>query len=215
MLKAAIELSAKAGDWEKFCELSLEANDWEKAIMAAPNVSVSYWKELTRKYADYCNSKNNSSKKFASLLSNQLEPAVSILMNSYENEDAKIIWLTRGNKAPVPKENSYLLYENPETFNLNAETLENIDKKLSNLSVDDHLYKIVHSISKDHLQKGFPILAAGSFLSIKDFYNTLKILIRSAEYEIAYMLMKILNNNIYEEEIIIGLCLKELRKKNM
>lgn len=183
--------------------------------MAAPNVSISYWKELTRRYAEHSAGKNLPSKKFASLLSNQLEPAIKIFMEAGEYEDAKLIWLTRGNKSQLPKESAYLDYENPELFNPNSESLTNIDEKLSNITSDDVLFKIVSSIAKDHFLKGFPILAAGSFLSIKDTYNSFKVLIRAAEYEIAYMLMKIINEKIYEEEIITGLCLKELKKRNM
>lgn len=183
--------------------------------MAAPNVSISYWKKLTKRYADYCNNKNLPSKKFASLLSNQLVPAIKIFMDSGDFEDAKLIWLTRGNQPALPKENAYLDYENPQIFNLNTETINDINNKLRNLTRDDDLSKIVYSIAKDHLQKGFPILAAGTFLSINDTFNTFKILIRAAEYEISYMLMNILNERIYEQEIITVICMKELKKKNM
>lgn len=218
LLKEAIDISAKVGDWEKFCELCIEANEWEKAIMAAPNISLTYWKELTKKYSEVCQGKTTQEKKFISLLSNELQPALKVYMESGDYEDAKLIWVTRGNNSQKKENFHDEISKNVQftnaTFSMNDDITKNLENKLKNLNKDDDLYKISCIIAKEHLQKGFPILAAATFLSIKDIFNTFKMLIRANEIEIAYMVMKILDYRIYEEEIMMGLMLKELKKGN-
>jgi hypothetical protein len=209
VLKEAISLYGKIGDWEKYCELSIEAGEWEKAIMAAPHVSIKYWKELTNKYAIYSAEKNEKEKISSSLLSNQLQPALKNFTEAGDYEDGKIIWVTRGN---LPNEsNNY----SGNQFSMNKQTIELIDSKLKYLNKNDELYKISYKISKDNMQKGFSVLSAASFLSIMDIFAAMKTLIRCNELEIAYMFMKITGEKSFEEDIILGLTIKELKKDNM
>jgi hypothetical protein len=213
-LSEAVDLCAKCGDWEKYCELSIELGNWENAIMAAPHVSISYWKELTKKYAEFClNNKSDKDKLFSSLLSNKLQPAFKNLFQSGDYNDAKLIWLTRGNQ-PEKNECGNSISFSDGSFILSEEVIKSIDNKLDNMAIDDDLYKISSIVAKDCLSSGFPLLAACSFLSIKDTFNTFKTLVRSAEFEIAFMLMKILNDKTYEEDILLGLCLKEVKMGN-
>jgi len=211
IIKEAIDLSAKAGDWEKFCELCTEANQWEKAIMAAPNVSLSYWKELSKKYAEYTTNKNLKEKIFASLLCNELQPAIKNSIESGDYEDVKIIWLTRSNKSDKYKDEDYKSVINFPKIPEFSET----HNRLSNLPNDDPLTITTHLIAKRYLMKGFPILAASSFLSVNDIFNTIKSLVRTKEYEIAYLTMNILNDKTFENEIITGIALESYKKGGM
>jgi hypothetical protein len=203
-LNEAIDLATKTGDWEKFCELCIEANEWEKAIMAAPHVSIAYWQELLQKYSKHTIEKNTNEKLFSALLTNQSQPIVNMLMENGEYEHAKLVWLTR-----------YGLTTRPEGVNtsypLTKDIVADIENKLENLTSNDELYKITYAISKDKLTKGLTIQAACAYLSIKDYFNTFKCLIRSNELEIAYMLMKSLKYDLYEDDIMIGLAMKSLR----
>ena len=63
--------------------------------MAAPHVSTQYWLELTKKYANFCLKKQTKELKFASLLTNEIQPAMNELISSGDFEDAKLIWFTR------------------------------------------------------------------------------------------------------------------------
>lgn len=204
ILKEAITISSKIGDWEKFCELSVEANEWERAIMAAPNVSIKYWQDLTKKYADFCNKNENENKVFSALLSGEVQPALNHFIESKDYEDAKLIWVTRTNKTKVAAADSF---EN--NFNFDKESA---DAKIKYLSKEDELFSITHLIAKDYMTKGSPILAAGSYLSIGNIFYTLKTLVRVNELEIAYMMMNLTSNKTFEREIITGLSLKELKK---
>lgn len=174
--------------------------------MAAPNVSLSYWKELTEKYAEYCNNKNNNQKIFSSLLSNQLQPAMKNFMEAGDYEDSKIIWLTRSQMSNKPDNRSN------DLFLFTPENFRSIDSKLENLSEDEGIFTVTNIMSKQNLIKGNPILSAASFMSIKDFYNTLRVLIRTGLFEIAYMTMKVLNYYIFENDIMTALLMREIRK---
>jgi hypothetical protein len=174
--------------------------------MAAPNVSLALWRELTQKYAEYCTNKNNNQKKFSSLLSNQLQPAMKNFMETGDYEDSKIIWLTRGHSSnkPDPRSN--------ESFFLTPEILRSIDSKLENLSESEGIFSVTSIMAKENLIKGNPILAAASFMSIKDIHNTLRILVRTGLFEIAYMTMKVFNYYIFENDIMTALLMREIRQ---
>jgi hypothetical protein len=101
LLKEACDNYAKLGEWEKFCELNVEMNNWEKALIAAPHVSIEYWKELTLKYSEHCNKNNKHEKNFASILSNNSSLAYKNLIESGLYEDAKLFWLTRECKTCI------------------------------------------------------------------------------------------------------------------
>jgi hypothetical protein len=192
-------LCSLVGDWEKYCELSVDNGEWENAIMAAPNVSLSYWRELVKKYKDYCVEKSNKNKLIASLITGEIQPALKILSEAEEYEDAKMIWLTRrGGSVKIVEGIS------PNT-DIN---ITEIEKSLSDTILND----VINSIAKNAINKGLCIKAVCSYLSVKDFYRAFKTLIRFNELEIAFLLMKSLNYKVYEEDIVIGLALNELKK---
>jgi hypothetical protein len=172
--------------------------------MAGPHVSITYWQEVVNRYSKYTIEKNTNEKVFSALLTNQNQPILNMLMENGDYEDAKLVWLTR-----------YRLAKRPEGINtsypLTKEIIVDIEKKMENLSTNDELYMIVHVISKEKLSQGLTIQAACSYLAIKDYFNTFKTLIRSDELEIAYLLMKIINYNLYEVDIMIGLATKALK----
>jgi hypothetical protein len=172
--------------------------------MAAPHVSIVYWQDITKKYSDYTLQKNTSDKIFSALLTNQSQPIFNLLMDNGEYEHAKLVWLTR-----------YGLAKRSEGVNtsypLTKEIITDIETKMENLNPNDELYKLTFAIAKEKLQQGQVIQAASAYLSIKDYFNTFKILVRTNELEIAYMLMKIIKYDFYENDILMGLALKSLR----
>lgn len=214
MIHESIDLCAKIGDWEKFCELNIEINQWDKAIMAAPHCGVEYWKKLITRYSEYTMKNNSLEKKFSSLLSGNMQPALDIFMESNDYEDAKLIWLTRGEGE---KSKNKLEDKNTanDVFTDNSGYYNSLENRLRYLSKEDSLNHITYQISRKYLISGDPLMAAANFLSVKDTFNTMKTLIRANELEIGYMLMKIINDTVYEEDIYFGLCLKEYKKGNL
>jgi hypothetical protein len=98
LLREALHYSLLLGHWEKYCEICIELDEWEKAIMAAPHVSLAYWKDLTVRYSQLESYKSKEAKKFSALLSNEEHPSINLCLENNENEYAKVLWLTRKNK---------------------------------------------------------------------------------------------------------------------
>lgn len=140
-----------------------------------------------------------------------MQPALDYYIESDDYEDAKLIWLTRGENKSKDSNNTEG-NDNNNNFNVNLGSIEN---RLKYLSSEDSLNSITYYISKKYLIKGDPIMAAANFLSVKDTFNAIKTLIRANELEIAYLLVNIINDKNFEEDIYFGLCMKEFRKGNM
>lgn len=214
LIHESIDLCAKIGDWEKFCELNIEINQWEKAIMASPHCGIEYWKKILNRYSEYNNKHHSAEKIFSSLLSGEMQPALDIFMDSNDYEDAKLIWLTRGEGQK--SKNKLDDYSNDQNGNSNNFGYYNsLENRLRYLSKEDSLNTITYNISRKYLISGDPLMAASNFLSVRDTFNTLKTLIRSNELEIAYMFMKVINESYYEEDVYFGLCLVEYKKGNL
>ncbi len=203
ILQEAIDLSSKTGEWGKYCELCIEAGQWEKAIIAAPNVSLDYWRNCTKRWAEYCDAKNTNDKLISSLVSNEKNIAIKYFMELEEYEEVKLIWITR---------NQNTVSDNKSGVSEKMLQLKISDKELMHLSEDDILFRTTFAIAQSQIYKGQPLLAASYFLSIRDISNCFKTLIRTNEIEIAYPLMKIFNFYLYEYEILSALMLREFQR---
>ncbi len=106
--------------------------------MAAPNVSLNYWRETTKRYSEYTLKNNSPEKKFASLLANEVQPALTNFMESGDFEDAKLIWVIRENriKEEVNDNSNKYLIPSTNCFSMNEEVTNMIEKKLKSLSKD-------------------------------------------------------------------------------
>lgn len=202
ILKEAIEIAAKIGDWEKFCELSIYNNEWEKAIMAAPYVSVKYWQDLILRYSEKKENKSKKIDNFISFLSNKSEPLVTEFTNEGNYDDAKLIYITRDNQEKILSSES-----NIKNYNRN-----NVEKRIQNLPEEDNLFKIIDLISKDYIINGLPILASCNYISVNNIKKGIQTLFRTNELEISYLIMDITNEKLFEKEILFGLVLKEIRR---
>lgn len=177
-------------------------------MIAAPHVSLDYWKSLLERYSEYTNKNHLKDKKLSALLTDSMQPALDYYIESNDYEDAKLIWLTRG-------QNKKKELDTKSTNNNNNISLSSVENRLKYLSSEDSLNSITYHISKKYLIKGDPIMASANFLSVKDTFNAIKTLIRSNELEIAYLLVNIINDKNFEEDIYFGLCMKEYKKGNM
>jgi len=184
--------------------------------MAAPHCGMDYWKKVLQRYCEYTNKNNNTTeKKFSALLSGNMQPALDIFMESNDYEDAKVIWLTRGEGIKTKNSLSNNSYDEAKKTNEDYGYYNSLENRLKYLSQEDNLNSITYFISRKYLISGDPLMAASNFLSVKDTFNTMKTLIRANELEIAYMFMKIINDNHYQEDIYFNLCLKEYKKGNL
>ena len=188
-IKELIIECAKFGLWKDYCELNILIENWEDAIISAPNVSLNYWKFLTREYTKFCEKKNNENLLFSSLISNDSEISINELIKRKEFEEAKLVWASRLNKKN----------EEIELKNENDDSNEDLNKILFN---DEIINNIFYKDCINNLFLGNPILCCNNFLILNDTNNAIKCLIQTNQIEIAYLLMKITNNFLYNNEII-------------
>jgi len=124
------------------------------------------------------------------------------------------MWLKSISKTADKEESPFFLEGGAQLFNS-----EEIERKITGLKFDDEtneIVKITRLIASQYLVNGFPILAAGSYISIKDFYTTVKVLVQANEMEIAYLIVKSLKiKSPFDKEIILNLCLRELKNKKL
>lgn len=182
--------------------------------MAAPHVGLDYWKKITEKYAEYNKKMNFQENKFSALLCGNVQPALDLFIDANDFEDAKVIWLTRG-EGNLNKKSKVSNESNSSSADDTLDYYNSLENRLRYLSSEDNLNTITYFISKKYILSGDPFLAAANFLSVKDTFNTLKTLIRSNEIEIAYMFMKLINDKIFEEDVYFALCMREYKKGNL
>ena len=217
ILNEMIDYCLKCGEWQKYCELNIESGNWKKAIIAAPNVSVNYWEKLTKDYAKFLEEKDSKEKNI-----NQNEKIINFLNcndNSFyiyeciKNKDfnsAKIVWMTK----KIKEINSKKINENNNKNLLKIKDFDDLELKLNNSEENKYLNSIIYEIVKENLLNGFNIFACCSFLSIKNINLALKTLIRTNELIMAYILMIITNNKLFEYEIYLGFLISLIKIGN-
>ena len=203
-----INESAILGNWEKYCELLIYENKWEDAICAAPHVSKDYWKYLINRYENYCKEENKEKEIYSELLNNDYNSLVSELISRKDYEDAKLIYLCKSNKK--------LEKEKPEIKDDINEIDDNIINKIQiELEQNKDINSLIENSANDFLVQGSPIFACNSFLMKGDYKNVIKCLIQSFNIELAFILMKISRNYIYNNEIISFLYDKMKKSNNI
>lgn len=205
VIKEMKEIYAKVGNWTKFCELCLKNEEFEQAIMAAPHVSIDFWKKCLNSYVEWLKTNEKEETALIALMGDNLEVAMDTYKKRNEPKDAQITWLTRkfgdgANRSVKPS--SYA----------SQSQLDQIEDVLNNLSESDELFRITLLIAKDYLLSSKPILAAASFLAIRDVFWCFKILIMANELDLALLISKFTKRNEFDLEITSGLLLRELKK---
>ncbi len=203
-----INESAILGNWEKYCELLIYENKWEDAICAAPHVSKEYWKYLLNRYENYCKEDNKEKQIYSELLNNDYNGLVDELISRKNYEDAKLIYLCKSNKKIVKQK--------PEIKDDINEIDNNIiDKIQIELNQNKEINSLIENSANDFLIQGCPILACNSYLMKGDYTNVIKCLIQSFNIELAFILMTISKDYIYNNEIISFLYDKMKKEKNI
>ena len=203
-----IDESAKLGNWEKYCELLIYENKWEDAICAAPHVSKEYWKYLINRYENYCKEENKEKQIYSELLNNDYKSLVNELINRRDYENAKLIYLCRSNKK--------LVKEKPEIKNDINDIDDNIIEKIQiELNQNKDINFLIENSANEFLIQGSPIFACNSFLMKGDYTNAIKCLIQSFNIELAFILMIISRDYIYNNEIICFIYEKMKKENNI
>ena len=183
------------GEYEKCCELLILLNKWEDALCIAPHVSLDYWKYLNNQYTIFCSKNLNEEKIISGLLSNNSQIVLDELILRKEYEDAKLVWLSRINKKVIEKK--------PEIIKDDLDKNNFLKEKLfKEIKENKDLYNLIITSSNINLEMGFPIKSCNSYLLIENYFQALKILVQSCQFEMSYLFMKFYNIFIYNNEII-------------
>ena len=222
----AIIKCATINDWEKFCELNILINNWQKAIMFAPKVSQKYWENLIIRYNKYLkNEKDENNTNFFNnkLLYNILESSFTkdikepydILMKEKEYKNILLLYL----KNIIDKNNTKENYsDNNILFDLNEEDniIDLINKIKDNEKNDNflELMNIINLLVKEKIIENKLIEAVCILLSVNQIILAIKLLIRLDENELAFYLMDITQNYLYEDIISINILKNSLKLNN-
>ena len=223
LISEAIIKCATINDWEKFCELNILINNWKKAIMFAPKVSQKYWEDLILRYNKYLeNKKEETNFVNDKLLYNILESSIikdikepfDILMKEKEYKNCLLLYI----KNIIDKNNKKENYGNNILFDLNEE--DNIIELINNIKDNEtndnffELMKIINLLVKEKIIENKIIEAVCILLSINQIILAIKLLIKLDENELAFYLMDISQNYLYEDIICLNIIKNSLKLNN-
>ena len=141
-------------------------------------------------------------------MNNDYKSLVNELINRRDYENAKLIYLCRSNKK--------LVKEKPEIKNDINDIDDNIIEKIQiELNQNKDINFLIENSANEFLIQGSPIFACNSFLMKGDYTNAIKCLIQSFNIELAFILMIISRDYIYNNEIICFIYEKMKKENNI
>jgi len=221
----AIMKCAAINDWEKFCELNILINNWKKALMFAPKVSKKYWEDLIFRYNKYLKEKKGEAKEdknsneldiannkllygiLESSISKDIKEPFDILLKGKEYKNCLLLYIRNIiNKNDNKKEK----FSMGNFFNQPSDEDRIIDliNKIKNNENNENFYelmKIINLLVKERINESKIIEAVCILLSVNQIILSIKLLIGLDQYELAYYLMDISQNYLYEDIIYINL----------
>ena len=219
----AILKCAAINDWEKFCELNILINNWKKALMFAPKVSKKYWEDLVIRYNQHLNEEKNDDDKLLfklleSSITKDIKDSLNILQKQKEFDYCLLLYVRNMNNKSKQVQDK----ERDNNFNffddLNEE--EKINDLINQINNDKNgenyfeLIKIINLSVKDKLSENKMIEAACIFLSINQITLTIKLLISLSQFELAFYLMDISQDYLYEDIIYLNLLKLSIKMNN-
>ena len=223
LINDAIMKSATINDWEKFCELNILINNWEKALMFAPKVSKKYWENLVIRYNKHLTEEKNDDddivlyKLLESSITKDVKDSLDVLEKRKEYNNCLLLFVRNiiNKNEKIKEENNddliFIQEMNEEEKINNLINQINNDKNGENYT---ELMKIINLSTKDKLSENKTIEAVCIFLSVNQITLAIKLLISLAQYELAFYLMDISQDYLYEDIIYINLIKQSIKMNN-
>ena len=223
LINEAILKSAAINDWEKFCELNILINNWKKALMFAPKVSKKYWEELVIRYNQHLKEEKNDEEKLLyklleSSITKDIKESLDLLVKQKDYDNCLLLFvrnmINKSIKTNEEKDNNIMNFME----DLNEE--EKINDLINEIIKDKNgeayleLMNIINLSVKDKLSKFKIIEAVCIFLSVNQICLAIKLLISLTEYELAFYLMDISQEKLYEDIIYIELLRHSIKMNN-
>ena len=223
LINEAILKSAAINDWEKYCELNILINNWKNALMFAPKVSKKYWEELVIRYNQHLNEdKNNDDKLLFKLLESSItkdiKDSLYLLSKQKEYDNCLLLYIRNmiNKSVKIKEQNINIGFNFMEEFN-EEEKINNLIKQIIKDKNVENYFELMHIINlsvKNKLSEYKLIEAVSLYLSVNQITLAIKLLISLAEYELAFYLMDISQDKLYEDIIYIDLLKHSLKMNN-
>jgi WD40 repeat protein len=186
LLEAAL-IHCKAGDMRSYCNIMIELGNWKEALALAPAVSLSFWKEICKKYSERLVSSGDDACTPYLLASGRGKSAAEFYVARKDFKSAMIIAKTT---------------EQDDTcFPLTSDGAQSTGWVANNHSLEEskvrdstskHGRELIHFVSihsaNQQLQKGSVRLAAAQLLSTGDFEGAVQMLSRFGQIDCAFAL---------------------------
>ena len=191
--------------------------------MFAPKVSKKYWEDLVIRYNQHLKEEKNDDEKLLynlleSSITNDIKESLDLLVKQKEYDKCLLLYvknmINKSIKIKGNNENNiiYFLEESYDEEKINNLINQiNKDKKGENYL---ELMRIINLSVKDKLSENKIIESACIFLSVNQITLTIKLLISLTEYELAFYLMDISKDKLYEDVIYINLLKHSIKMNN-
>ena len=223
LINEAILKCATINDWEKFCELNILINNWKKALMFAPKVSKKYWEDLIIRYNQHLNEENNKDDKILfklleSSITKDIKDSLNLLQKQKEYENCLLLYIrnmiNKKEKINDKEGNSKINFL--EDIN-EEERINNLINQIKNDKNGENYFELMNIINLsviDKLSEYKIIEAVCIFLSVNQISLAIKLLISLAQFELAFYLMDISKEYLYEDIIYMNLLKQSIKINN-
>lgn len=180
LLKEAAKIYLSIGNLFKYCEIMSEIGEWKIALAVAPSVSQKYWKQLVSKYIQHLQEEDQSA---------DLVPYLTAIGNA----DELISYYSKRKNFKQASISAIRQAENifPEISEdgpLYVEKKPNVLKGPSR-----QMLRVASQRAEHHLKLAQPISAACTYLSIDEYQQAVRALMKGDEVLMAYALSKVCN----------------------
>ena len=171
-MKIAASKYLRVGNFQKYCSIMWDIGHKTEALAVAPSVSLTFWKELSEKYASELEQKNSElCVPFYASLKNK-DAVTRFYLNRKDTQSALIfanITNFKENEMPTSSDT-----KSREATSSETKGKQDMIRMVSNCAADNYVLK------------GNSILAAAQHLSIGEISSALELLNSCGESELAY-----------------------------
>ncbi|XP_067662961.1 WD repeat-containing protein 17-like [Haliotis asinina] len=173
-LREAAAVHIKLGNIQRYCELMVEVGEWHKALIAAPGVSMAYWKSLAGRYAQ-------------SLMSEEKDDAIPLLVAT-SNSEALVDYLSSQGQMIDALLTAQAACEGFYPQHVGTSSAPSSAVNGCDSPSEDQLSLVRHAttqLAKWYYNNGLPILAACCHMAVDDCQSAMSKLIQGNELELA------------------------------
>lgn len=217
-LRAAAELRLKVGDVEAYCNIMVELGEWLAALAVAPAASVTFWQQLSLKYAEHLADKEDQAAIPHFIAAKAISPLVDFFERRNERQFAVLVSKvhSEGGYSRIPETVSSASGAalakggaggSASTSGAEASARgagdaggaveekvgeEKADEELSASGASADIVKVTRGTAATLVRDAKIVLAASTLLSINDAAGAVRCLLNGGAVELAYALSGVL-----------------------